>query len=302
MANYISASPVMTLPANSHGRDFVLGDLHGCYQLLQDLLGQVNFNPAQDRLFSVGDLVDRGPDSLACLELLKEPWFYAVLGNHEAMLADFFNTYNPNNNQPDQELDCWFNTGKLEELDSEMVARKLIFLNNGGRWVEQYYDQERQQMTREFNLALTRVFLLPRVILVGTGANRFQIVHAELLSSNTTYPTPEVWLDQDIDRWSRGEPIPENTLSRMIWGRTLFRMGDYPSKDPSVQVGLSPTFCGHTIASTVRQALSHICLDTGAFMTQPPYQGNAEGFGLTLYDVQQQSIIEKPHVHDKPEG
>jgi len=72
--------------ANPQGRDFVLGDLHGCYAVLQTALAKVGFDKTRDRLFSVGDLVDRGPDSLACLELLNEPWFFAVQGNHENMM------------------------------------------------------------------------------------------------------------------------------------------------------------------------------------------------------------------------
>ena len=68
---------------NWHGRDFVLGDLHGCLELLQIEMIKVGFNEETDRIFSVGDLVDRGPDSLKCLELVFEPWFHSVLGNHE---------------------------------------------------------------------------------------------------------------------------------------------------------------------------------------------------------------------------
>jgi len=49
---------------NNEGRDFVIGDLHGCYDELKDKLLDVNFNEEVDRVFSVGDLVDRGPESL----------------------------------------------------------------------------------------------------------------------------------------------------------------------------------------------------------------------------------------------
>ncbi len=45
----------------------------------------MGFDPAIDRLFSVGDLVDRGPHSEAALEWLARPWFHAVQGNHEAL-------------------------------------------------------------------------------------------------------------------------------------------------------------------------------------------------------------------------
>ncbi len=72
--------------ANTEGRDFIIGDLHGCLTLLTSALDNMTFNPDKDRLFSVGDLVDRGPDNEACLDLLNEPWFFSVMGNHDAML------------------------------------------------------------------------------------------------------------------------------------------------------------------------------------------------------------------------
>ena len=71
--------------ANLRGRDLAVGDIHGHFQRLQQCLDAVGFDPAVDRLFSVGDLVDRGPDNEAALEWLAKPWFHAVQGNHEAL-------------------------------------------------------------------------------------------------------------------------------------------------------------------------------------------------------------------------
>ncbi|MFT5808778.1 MAG: serine/threonine protein phosphatase 1 [Moritella dasanensis] len=71
---------------NHKGQDFFVGDIHGEYDLLLATLAQCQFNFECDRLFSVGDIVDRGPDSMKCVELLQKPWFYAVRGNHEEML------------------------------------------------------------------------------------------------------------------------------------------------------------------------------------------------------------------------
>ncbi len=83
-----AGTPVMhlVLPANRAGRDFLLGDLHGETGMLETALARVAFDPARDRVISVGDLVDRGPDSLAALRLLERPWFFAVRGNHEEMM------------------------------------------------------------------------------------------------------------------------------------------------------------------------------------------------------------------------
>lgn len=74
---------------NTLGRDLIVGDVHGCFTRLQAALDAVGFNPARDRLFSVGDLVDRGPESDQALAWLARPWFHAVSGNHEAAAIYF---------------------------------------------------------------------------------------------------------------------------------------------------------------------------------------------------------------------
>lgn len=73
---------------NESGDDYVVGDIHGMYDLLMENMSKVNFNYDSDRLFSVGDLIDRGPDSEKCLNLCYEPWFFSVKGNHEQMMFD----------------------------------------------------------------------------------------------------------------------------------------------------------------------------------------------------------------------
>lgn len=64
---------------------YIVGDLHGCRSLLDAQLIAQGFDIEKDLLVSVGDLIDRGPDSLGCLRLLDAPWFRSVRGNHEEM-------------------------------------------------------------------------------------------------------------------------------------------------------------------------------------------------------------------------
>ena len=67
---------------------YAVGDLQGCLEPLQCLLEQVAFDPAKDRLWLVGDLVNRGPQSLATLRFLYgiRESLVCVLGNHDLHL------------------------------------------------------------------------------------------------------------------------------------------------------------------------------------------------------------------------
>ena len=64
-------------------RRIFVGDLQGCRQELERLLDEVKFAPPEDRLYSVGDAINRGPDSAGCVRLLKRLDATMVLGNHE---------------------------------------------------------------------------------------------------------------------------------------------------------------------------------------------------------------------------
>lgn len=111
------------IEGSQYRKVFVVGDIHGCLNLLNLALQAQGFSANQDLLVSVGDLIDRGEDSVACLSLIEQPWFAAVRGNHEQMAIDALHG---------RSVDRWLRNGgdwffKLP-VEEEAIARRLIML------------------------------------------------------------------------------------------------------------------------------------------------------------------------------
>lgn len=72
-------------------RTIVVGDLHGCYDELMDLLDKVSFG-SEDRLICVGDLITKGPKNREVLDrFMTDPQFTSVIGNHDLALRRRWN-------------------------------------------------------------------------------------------------------------------------------------------------------------------------------------------------------------------
>jgi bis(5'-nucleosyl)-tetraphosphatase (symmetrical) len=111
---------------------YAIGDLQGCLSELRDLLDKINFDEANDQLWFVGDIVNRGPESLACLRFVKSLGSNAktVLGNHDLhLLALANNVRKPHrkdtlneiiNAEDSEELLAWVKQQPLLITDTEL--------------------------------------------------------------------------------------------------------------------------------------------------------------------------------------
>lgn len=109
---------------------YIIGDVQGCYQELQDLLQQINFNPNSDQLGFVGDIVNRGPNSLEVLRFIKQlknPW--VVLGNHDFYLLILGYNLIPVNSHEHTLSSVLEAPDKLELLDW-LRHQPLIYVEN----------------------------------------------------------------------------------------------------------------------------------------------------------------------------
>lgn len=173
-------------PINTEGRDFVVGDIHGAFTLLLGAMNSIGFNPEKDRLFSVGDLIDRGEESARVSRFLAQPYVHAVRGNHEDMLMQLHSN------------------GEFPEITNNHWMVK----NNGlGWWIDTPMEQK-----QEILIAIRK---LPIVIEVDTPRGLVGIVHAEVESGLN-------W-QEFIDHIKAGdEKITENAL----WGRSRIKAND----------------------------------------------------------------------------
>ena len=92
---------------------WIVGDLQGCARELEALLRRVDFDAERDELWCVGDLVNRGPDSLAALRLWRSVGGKGVLGNHEVYALSVRAGNWPRKNDTLQEL---FDAPDADEL------------------------------------------------------------------------------------------------------------------------------------------------------------------------------------------
>lgn len=104
---------------------YAIGDIQGCYAELQKLLELIAFNPKEDRLWFVGDLVNRGPNSLEALRFIKDNKAIVVLGNHDWHLLAAFHRKDPL--QLSHTLDAVFQAPDSHELIDWLRQQPLLY-------------------------------------------------------------------------------------------------------------------------------------------------------------------------------
>ncbi|MGD8105821.1 metallophosphoesterase [Pantoea sp. FN0302] len=176
---------------------YIVGDLHGCRALLDRQLLAARFDPQEDLLISVGDLIDRGPDSLGCLRLLAEPWFRSVRGNHEEMA-----------------------------LNALQQNETLLWKMNGGDWFWRLNTEQCDEAQR----ALIQCQTLPLILHISLEERTVVVAHADYPAAHYAYEQPVneydvAWGRERIHRLQRGQ-------GEIITGADDFYFGHTPLDQP----------------------------------------------------------------------
>lgn len=206
------------------GRVFIIGDLHGCYDDFLAKLEEVGFNFDEDLCLSVGDLVDRGKQSLDCFNLIYKSWFKAVRGNHEQFCADYF-------------------TSIENDVDSEL---KQSHLANGGEWFYKLPDDVMKKIADDVND-------MPIALILNRGDKKYLVMHGDM---------PSTFLNIDDLKSGLQSSNQETYMNTILWGRRLIKriinLGT-----PSGFSGVDKVYFGHTVIPDVKQSLNYVFLDTG---------------------------------------
>lgn len=278
-------NPIQTYEVNSKGRDFVIGDLHGSFQLFIKLLEDIKFDAEVDRMFSVGDLVDRGEDSLNCLRLYNEPWFHSVIANHEQMMAECF--------------------------DGGYMGQ--FWFRNGGEWGFEHYKNwtnyqrdkhleadgfQLSPETIEFIGLLDIVHELPFIMTINLrDGSKCHVIHAEL-------PPSHIITDEDLASPAKVRElatVQSHDGDFFVWGRHKFysfyktdlsniakniRIVRNIFKDHQVNDKLSKIISGHTILQRPMTILGQTNIDTCAYDAYPDSHGSMRNWcALTCLEL-----------------
>ena len=139
---------VLRLPLDTTKRHLIIGDIHGRYESFLNLLASAEYNPLTDVLYSVGDMIDRGPKSYEVLHFFNTmDNVYTIKGNHEFMVE-----------HPIEWKDVWLRNGGVQCL------RSLAMNGVDESWLTTY------------------ISFLPWIIEVGEDneEHAFRVMHADL--------------------------------------------------------------------------------------------------------------------------
>lgn len=173
---------------------FVCGDMHGCMDELMAALDAVHFDKQHDRLFALGDLVDRDPDSRGVMLLLNEPWFDSIQGNHEVLMI---------------------------EADRGNADMHVV---NGGGWFSLLDQTERNEL-----VALAEALPVAMTVITPSG-RKIGLVHADLPGADWDEFMDRIGTQKvrDYAQWARervrnvrsGELAPIRNVDHVYFGHT----------------------------------------------------------------------------------
>ena len=262
------------------GRRLCLGDIHGMYSKLTDVLNRCNFS-SSDTLYCVGDLCDRGKENLKTLQFLMNlKNFYPVIGNHDIWLAEYLSYKMPENTF---QIWAYHNGGMntfLEFLD--IIDEEKLKIYN---WLKNIpYMIELDNKIIIHTPTPKKVFKR-----LKTGYNLEEITLANIKESGLLQD--EIY---DDELWSRKVIACSKYVNDKQKHKNFFET-QFNSKSPIV-------FSGHTpLIEPIYDENMNICLiDTGSFATKEKNEidGHITVIDIDTFEYWQNDNTQKQNLLD----
>ena len=235
---------------------YAIGDVQGCFDELQELLAAIAFRRAQDRLWFVGDLVNRGPKSAEVLRFVKSLGERAVtvLGNHDLhLVAQHEGFERP---RKDDTIDDVLGAPDRAELVDWLRTRPLLHVGEG--WAMVHAGLVPQW-------SIEKAFSLGKEVQTALAAQRYRDFLANMYGSK-----PDAWRDS-LQGWDRLRVIV-NAMTRLRFCTPEGEM-DFKAKGETPPPGHRPWFelradaapivCGHWSALGLQLKPGLAAIDTG---------------------------------------
>jgi bis(5'-nucleosyl)-tetraphosphatase (symmetrical) len=268
---------------------YVIGDIHGCFLTLRRLLDKIEYS-SNDRLWLVGDLVNRGPRSLEVLRWAHDlgPQLVTVLGNHDVhLLKSAFNLASAARMKQFNTLLAaadsaalidWLRHRPVIHVEKPYVLVHAGLLPHWNVEEAERFGREVEEVLRGGHVAELLMRHLPK----NLSASDKQLVgmekHSSVLKVMTQLRT--IGLDGRV-RFDFTGPLQELPKHEMAW------FSVQPRKSQSHTI-----LFGHWAALGFYQAPGILALDSGC----------AWGGSLTAVRLEDQAVFQQQNVEGIPEG
>ncbi len=214
---------------------YVIADIHGEYDMFMKLLEKIDFK-ASDKLYILGDVLDRGPYPIkTMLKLMEMPNIYPIVGNHELMALDGLRFLN-------QEI----TEQTVASVDVETIGNLISWQQNGSDTTLAEYRALDEEMRREIISFILEFSMYEEV---SIGGKNYLLIHAGL------------------GGYEKGKPIEQYSLKDIVWERANYNIQYF---DDVI------TVTGHTPTQNIKEnpkpgyiykANNHIAIDCGSFLS-----------------------------------
>lgn len=211
---------------------YVMSDIHGEYEKYRGMLKKIHFSDS-DRLFVLGDVLDRGPEPMAVLLDMLGRWnVFPILGNHDLLGLDLLKKLSVEITEENY----------ASQIDVPVMNQLLDWISNGGQTTIETF-RRLDEETRAMILDYLTEFSLYEV--VDVGEKTFILVHAGL------------------GHFRKDKKLKEYTAQELLMERGDPNLRCFDDDSIYVVWGHTPTQLISGSAEIYHNC-NHICIDCGA--------------------------------------